>query len=282
MKKSVLSTAFAVAMGLGVIGQAAAATLTAGSYTMTIRETPEAYAPGSGLPDVGCTGTVCANSSFTFGGYPSVSQSNRMTDSGTTVGGVGGIAGDGHAGVINFDVNAAGDFTITSFSVDAIGGTAAGTFAQYAPDVSGMTGSIDAAGNITFTPTGRIANTSAPAITGNPFNTPNYDFGPDGVPSADDIPGAWTPFSTGTLAGPNAQAAPNSITGQALDASGHAVLVSTNTYGVGPNWGTFDQGIYYEVWSVDIAPAVIPVPAAVWLFGSGLLGLVGVARRKKA
>lgn len=30
-----------------------------------------------------------------------------------------------------------------------------------------------------------------------------------------------------------------------------------------------------------VAPAV-PVPAAVWLFGSGLLGLVGVARRKKA
>jgi len=28
--------------------------------------------------------------------------------------------------------------------------------------------------------------------------------------------------------------------------------------------------------------AVVPIPAAVWLFGSGLLGLVGVARRKKA
>jgi len=27
--------------------------------------------------------------------------------------------------------------------------------------------------------------------------------------------------------------------------------------------------------------AVVPVPAAVWLFGSGLLGLVGIARRKK-
>ncbi|MFP5505246.1 MAG: VPLPA-CTERM sorting domain-containing protein, partial [Gammaproteobacteria bacterium] len=25
-----------------------------------------------------------------------------------------------------------------------------------------------------------------------------------------------------------------------------------------------------------------PVPAAVWLFGSGLLGLVGIARRKSA
>jgi hypothetical protein len=33
--------------------------------------------------------------------------------------------------------------------------------------------------------------------------------------------------------------------------------------------------------TVDAAPAV-PVPAAVWLFGSGLLGLIGVARRKTA
>ena len=26
----------------------------------------------------------------------------------------------------------------------------------------------------------------------------------------------------------------------------------------------------------------VPVPAAVWLFGSGLIGLIGIARRKKA
>jgi hypothetical protein len=30
------------------------------------------------------------------------------------------------------------------------------------------------------------------------------------------------------------------------------------------------------------ATHVVPVPAAVWLFGSGLLGLLGIARRKKA
>ena len=27
---------------------------------------------------------------------------------------------------------------------------------------------------------------------------------------------------------------------------------------------------------------VVPVPAAVWLFGSGVLGLIGLSRRKKA
>jgi hypothetical protein len=32
--------------------------------------------------------------------------------------------------------------------------------------------------------------------------------------------------------------------------------------------------------NVSIDTAVVPVPAAVWLFGSGLIGLVGVARRK--
>ena len=38
--------------------------------------------------------------------------------------------------------------------------------------------------------------------------------------------------------------------------------------------------------TVTIATAdtgsAVPVPAAVWLFGSGLLGLIGMARRKKA
>lgn len=32
-----------------------------------------------------------------------------------------------------------------------------------------------------------------------------------------------------------------------------------------------------------IGASVVPVPAAIWLFGSGLLGLIGmISRRKKA
>ena len=42
---------------------------------------------------------------------------------------------------------------------------------------------------------------------------------------------------------------------------------------------TFSNG---SVLSIDATPTVVPIPAAVWLFGSGLIGLVGVARRKKA
>ena len=35
------------------------------------------------------------------------------------------------------------------------------------------------------------------------------------------------------------------------------------------------------IYSLVITPSAVPIPAAVWLFGSGLLGLVGMARRKK-
>ena len=35
------------------------------------------------------------------------------------------------------------------------------------------------------------------------------------------------------------------------------------------------------VWTPSSPPNPVPVPAAVWLFGSGLLGLIGISRRKK-
>ena len=37
-----------------------------------------------------------------------------------------------------------------------------------------------------------------------------------------------------------------------------------------------------ELGQYGIEISQVPVPAAVWLFGSGLIGLVGIARRKKA
>lgn len=42
----------------------------------------------------------------------------------------------------------------------------------------------------------------------------------------------------------------------------------------------FHQFDNLELTKEPFPSAVVPVPAAVWLFGSGLLGLVGIARRK--
>jgi len=42
----------------------------------------------------------------------------------------------------------------------------------------------------------------------------------------------------------------------------------------------FNSNFASGTWG-NYSTTVVPVPAAVWLFGSGLIGLVGVARRKK-
>lgn len=48
-------------------------------------------------------------------------------------------------------------------------------------------------------------------------------------------------------------------------------------------WNDFSEAAFSTHYVIEYeAIATVPVPAAVWLFGSGLLGLVGVARRKKA
>jgi len=72
-------------------------------------------------------------------------------------------------------------------------------------------------------------------------------------------------------------------------------LIATSLSGVNVPWGqnsTGDSGLHWVNGSVYEEPdtkgafrvnaSVVPIPAAVWLFGSGLLGLVGMARRKKA
>ncbi len=55
------------------------------------------------------------------------------------------------------------------------------------------------------------------------------------------------------------------------------VLIGNGTFGI--NTGNFDTPIDY---TMTFETTVVPIPATVWLFGSGLLGLVGIARRKAA
>ena len=64
-----------------------------------------------------------------------------------------------------------------------------------------------------------------------------------------------------------------------LESGDSVSITSLNTIAV--NWTASTPGDYVRVLT-DFSPgAVVPVPAAVWLFGSGLIGLIGIARRKK-
>ena len=51
--------------------------------------------------------------------------------------------------------------------------------------------------------------------------------------------------------------------------------------GQGYSSSKFDSFYAWAVHSGDVGVSAVPVPAAVWLFGSGLLGLLGVAKRKR-
>ena len=71
-----------------------------------------------------------------------------------------------------------------------------------------------------------------------------------------------------TLTGTNLAATASGFAGQ---------LVSVGN--VGSAWTSFDGTPYSEVYNITVTP--VPVPAAVWLFGSGLVGLAGIARRRR-
>lgn len=58
---------------------------------------------------------------------------------------------------------------------------------------------------------------------------------------------------------------------QGLQAKTFAGIISTWTL-------NSDGSLSYN--GTDVSPSAVPLPAAAWLFGSGLLGLVGVSRRK--
>jgi len=53
------------------------------------------------------------------------------------------------------------------------------------------------------------------------------------------------------------------------------------TVAVGDQLNATDQAVDAGGIAASSSLAPVPIPAAVWLFGSGLLGLIGVARRKK-
>lgn len=272
-KQSSVAVAIAAALGIStgtLPGTVSAATLADGFYDMVIHNTP--YTTGSGY-DIGSDGAW--NSSFTFASMPGVGTYTMYDDTVASPinGKYAGNPNDGVTGTIGIHV-AGGVISGTGqFEFDMIPNTAGGNFVEYGSS-SGFTGSIDAAGNISLTPTGLLGTFSAfPSLVDERWNVDNFNGITGTTVNPPNNNTAWVPFTTGSTTNDT-----GTINGAAYDGT-TAILVKGASFG--SDWGGFFGANYFEVWNVSFVPTTVPIPAAAWLFGSGLLGLMGVARRKK-
>jgi hypothetical protein len=271
MNKTLVATSIALTMGLAATTANAAFTpLTAGNYTMSI--TSGCFAFGDCVTlGIGAFTDNTAGQATTL----TTALTNTTRAVGSTVG--SGTVG-GTNGTINFSLDAGGNMTITSYAQDSYLNTAGGTFyvdALGASGVSGMGGTIDGVGGVLFDPTGRegMAAGFATSLGTQPWN--------DSAKI-----GMYDQFTTGTSTNDAKGASPAfTLTGSPLQDAGAGMwtgtIVSAGNIN-GANWVGFTNVQFSEVFNVTVSANAVPVPAAVWLFGSGLLGLVGVARRRKS
>jgi len=179
---------------------------------------------------------------------------------------------DDGAGGVNFIVTSATDMLYT--------GTPFGLFTM--TNIGGL-GNVDADGNISYTPTGRIAAGQFTPYSGTP--TWNID---DVSPDASTD---YTSFTSGSMTNyefidTDADAIQDTwleahtATGATLDTSLNATIVSAGN--IGSAWDVFVNTAYTEIWNVSFTKtSAVPVPAAIWLFGSGLIGLTSISRFRR-
>lgn len=296
-RKTLISTAVLSAIG-GTTAlapdSASAAVLADGVYNVFVNTTPiQTFSDGSG-------GTVTAyqfgtdgawSSSFSYGGNgPPSAASWAFTDNGVLAdpgdgGGPRGtsIAGDGWAGVWQIAVSGS-SVSFLSYSQDTVRFTDLGDIALYGA-VTG-TGTIDqTTGALTVTPTGRLnAPSPFPSLADTPRNIDDVDCDSNGCTTNGNT--AWSPFTT-----LSASVRGTTINGAGIaplgDQDGDGLLdysaILVSAWESGSAWGPYITGIpYLEVYNIRIEAAQpVPVPPAIWLFGSGLVGLTALAKRRK-
>lgn len=108
-------------------------------------------------------------------------------------------------------------------------------------------------------------------------NDPDNAIGNGNVGSNTITPNAFFPVSTGVD-----PFVPHTATVTIFYSSQLRPQNDPNPNNCTPSLCTDLSGAQTYTIQVEALPSAVPVPAAVWLFGSGLLGLIGIARRKKA
>lgn len=263
MKKTFVAAG--VLLSMGATGANAAFTGGDGAYTMTI--TSGCFAFGNCA--VGGLGDYIDNTT------PNEADASAF---GNPAG--SGIINDGKLGIIDFNLTG-GNIFVTSFSQDSYLATAGGTFWLRSTNLGTMGGTIDSAGNIDFDLTGREG---LAATTGLPELAWNLDDSTQVQGTSSGTFDQWTTGSQTSLVRTGAFGSGITKTGSVLVDNGSGgwtgtLIASSN---IGDAWGSSFSGIQYtEEMNITLTASPIPVPAAAWLFGSGLLGLVGVARRRK-
>jgi hypothetical protein len=266
LKKTVLCVALVGALG-GVANQAAADTINVsfnGLFTM-----------------LDPSGTALQNTSYPYYGDPTWSYGYRTQISGT----------------MSFDtVTGAGSGTVVPFQFfngnTSLPATAAGISLQAIGDGAGHPGTL-ILGNMLFNWNGNNGIPVSIVLDGAGFfgamGQPGFGVGTvisgtGAIPASNGIkkgalpigpaPVATTTWNTTTVAGAGMGSA---ISGQLpliADTIGGSPMIAGPFTGYNAN---------FDITSITVTSIqAVPVPAAVWLFGSGLLGLVGIARRKKA
>ena len=170
--------------------------------------------------------------------------------------------------------------------------------------MAGAGGTLNPAAFASMSVDGATFDGSAPTATGSeasyaPTSIVTFAFGFFGpvatyTAASDGVNGGFTPV-TGDLTGSDLTLDLNSWTaywnGTSFNQGASGVTATVDATGnFTASWtalvvgGAFNGqiGSWTITGTTDAPTTVIPVPAAVWLFGSGLIGLAGVARRKKA
>lgn len=165
------------------------------------------------------------------------------------------------------------------------------SFVQSTADAAGIGGSITwrAVGS---TDDGTNAISHVGALFSDTSNIPIYNQNGDLVSAS--FNGLWdggldsavgydqngSPTSTSVWTGTNSTGFGDG--GFRLGSSSASFGNSTATSASWINLSTNNNSNFLSLYAMSQELTAVPVPAAAWLFGSGLLGIVGVARRKKS
>ena len=263
MKKTILSAA--IGLALGVTGVAAhAATVNSGD-TLTITQ---------GVPVIVGSGTSATQTNVSAGSWFAMDTTGGANVTGT----MKTVIDPGTEGIIIGSLQNSGPTTAFTSTT--------GTVTQ---QLSGP-GQIDtwsffgAQGNDYTNVSG--GGTPITGSTTNGLNMSGWNVYWNGAGPIPMSSGAWTPGNATALGVPTGYTFSNGVAQFSWDGVygdsytlNYAATVSGAT---GAAQGF--NGVKYFLHltgTVMKAPATVPLPAAVWLFGSGLLGLTGIARRKR-